>query len=136
MNTFKRQLLVATCAFIISGSACAGFDEGGWNFKKDEIFIMNVNQPSPKTGFEYACEKFTPSTVSFTIEYDEPSDMPYKLIVEADSATNVIHDKNNHRYTVNNASRLHVSFPYGGKYIVKNTTGKDVKGSDCDAGIL
>ncbi|CCG88474.1 hypothetical protein [Erwinia piriflorinigrans] len=133
MKAFKYQLLVTTLAFIVSGSACAGFNEKTWDFKKDEVVSIDYSQSPEKLGSEYGCTKFTPSTVSFMIEYELPSEVEGRIQVEADAK--VTHDKKEQRYTVYNASQLHISFPYGGSYIVKNITGKDVKGLVCDAGI-
>lgn len=117
----------------IMSSANAGFGEKEWHFAPSEVEIIDATAPGQAPGF--VCKTFSPKEVSFTIAYEEPEGMPFKLSVIADDPAKVTHDKVNHIYTVTKAKTLELDFYHPGKYKVTNTTGVAIVGTDCDAGL-
>ncbi|MBX4335484.1 hypothetical protein [Bartonella raoultii] len=130
-KNFVQGLLTAHILLYSSG-AFAGFGERKWTFAADESVTIGSSDEIHQ-GVEYACNRFKPKKVSFTLSYSNLADLN-KLKITADDDNKIIHDKENKTFILKNVKSLHICFPSSGYYIFKNITQEKVIGKNCDTG--
>lgn len=136
MKKLMINLLSVSAILLCANAAyAASMEQNSWSFGAGETLSVNFLTAHEGQGAEYGCNKFEPAEVSFIITYDYPSSITHGITVIADNPDKVKHDKGNKKFTVTNAKTLEMSLPGRGIYEITNTTGRELKGTDCDSGI-
>ncbi|NDL64372.1 hypothetical protein [Acerihabitans arboris] len=105
-----------------------GMGEKKWIFKENGIATYDFGLAPD--GAEYSCNKFSPACVSFDITYYPNDAMP---VIDVGGTGEVIRVKDG-LITVKAVLRMDITLWGGGVYTIKNITGQEVLGTECDTG--